>query len=90
MLKSNHIAQSNYFVFENFFQPNIKNTILCLLSYNDDLDKFTPIFSPGIILSSLKSLLFNNNIEFILVDSNQTKVEVGDLCQLFISLELLS
>ena len=76
----------NYLKFESFLKPNTNECILAMLVFNDDTDKFESIFSPLISLSSLKSLVLSNRLEFILTDANKNIVNLANHSQLFVSI----
>jgi hypothetical protein len=90
LLKSYKGLQSNYLGFNENFKPNTDSCILAMLNYNVDSDTFYPKFSLGIWLSYSKSVLCDNILEFVLVDSNKKKVQIEDKSQLFVSLKIIS
>lgn len=79
-------VKSNYLEFNNYFQPNSEHSILALLNFDEEKNRFTADFSPGIILSSGDFLLLHNILEFRIVDVKKHPVLLEDDCQLFINL----
>lgn len=88
LLKTNHAIEKNFLQFESFFNPNLEQSVLVLLNFDDETDKFVPKYTSGIVLPYSQTFL-DNNLEFTLVDSQQKQVEVNDLSQLFVSLSVI-
>jgi hypothetical protein len=76
----------NYLVFKDFLKPNFNDNILAMIQYDEEKDNFVPYFTPTIILPFLKTLTLNKTLEFIIIDSNKSQVQLDDLSQLFISI----
>ena len=83
-----HIG-SNYLICKYPLITTSFTQCLCLLSYNDDTDKFNVVFQPNNHFKYKNFLVLNNMLEFIIEDANQTTVEFLDgsvliLCITFI------
>lgn len=76
----------NYLIFKDFLKPNFKDNILAMLKYDEEKDNFVPYFTPTIILPFLKTLTLNKTLEFIIIDSNKSQIQLNDFSQLFISI----
>lgn len=90
VFKSNYALTSNFLIFNDFLKPNSYTTVLALLTYDDDNDKFVPMYTSDIELYYHHSLSLNNILEFYVQDSNQNRVEFANLSQLFVSLTIMS
>ena len=86
--KSNGRTESNFLFYNKFFTPNSYSTILALLHYDDNIDKFMSGFTTPITVQNNNFLSLNNLLEFTIVDSNQNQVEFLDNSQLFIAIEI--
>jgi hypothetical protein len=89
VFKSNYALTSNFLIFNDFLKPNSYTTVLALLTYDDDNDKFVPMYTSDIELYYHHSLSLNNILEFYVQDSNQNRVEFANLSQLFVSLTIM-
>lgn len=87
--KTNHSVDSNFLTFNNFLIPNSYGTILGMLSFNDDTDKFVPDFKSDLYLAYSNSLSLNSVLEFQILDAEKKQVKFMDLSQLYISVEVL-
>jgi hypothetical protein len=76
----------NYLTFKDFLKPNFDDTILAMIQYDEEKEKFVPYFTPTITLPFLKTLTLSKTLEFIIVDSNKKQVVINDFSQLFISI----
>jgi hypothetical protein len=88
ILKTPHNLKSNFLSFEEFYLPNMEESVLCMLQFNDDIDRFTAVFSPNLILHLNNTELFHTMLEFWIVDSSKNKVQVADLSQLYLSINI--
>jgi hypothetical protein len=84
---SSQRVPSNALLFNAFGKPNSPQTILALLSYDDNEDRFQPIYTNEIILPYKKSSMLNNLLEFRIFDAQKKQVEFKNYSQLYISIE---
>lgn len=88
--KTDHSIKSNFLTFNNFLIPNSYGRILCMLTYNDDIDKFIPEFESDIILPYHRNTLsLNSVLEFHIYDAEKKIVKFLDKSQIYIYIELL-
>lgn len=87
--KTNQSIDSNFLTFNNFQIPNSYGTTLCMLSFNEDTDKFIPEFKAGIHLPFLKDLSLNTVLEFTIYDAQKKLVTFMDMSQLYICIDVL-
>lgn len=87
--KTNHSVQPNYLKFTKFVIPNTFGLILCVLNYDDNLDKFVSAINTDILLPYNNSSSLTSVLEFTIVDANQKMVQFKDDSQIFISLKVL-
>jgi hypothetical protein len=87
--KTNHSVQPNYLIFKNFLIPNSFGLILCVLNYDDNLDKFVTTINTDILLPYNNSSSLTSVLEFTIVDANQKMVQFKDDSQIFVSLKVL-
>lgn len=69
--------------------PNTFGLILCVLNYDDNLDKFVSAINTDILLPYNNSSSLTSVLEFTIVDANQKMVQFKDDSQIFISLKVL-
>ena len=89
VFKTNHAIDSNFLIFNDFLIPNSYGRILCLLNYDDGIDKFVPIKKMDICLPYNATLTLANVLEFTVLDAEQKLVKFEDKSQLYISLSVL-
>jgi hypothetical protein len=82
-------AINNYLSFKAFNQPNVQESILAMLSFDEDKYKLEPLFDPHIVLPYSNVLTLNNILEFKLIDSRDRHILVSDKSQLFILLTII-
>jgi hypothetical protein len=82
-------ATTNFLAFKEFNQPNIEQSILAMLSFDEEQYKLNPLFTPHIILPYSNVLTLNNILEFKLIDSQDRHILVSDKSQLFILLTII-
>ena len=87
--KTGNSVDSNFLTFNNFQIPNSYGRVLCMLTYNDDIDKFKTEFKSDLHLPYFNTLSLNKVLEFHIYDSEKKIVEFMDLSQLYISIEVL-
>lgn len=87
--KTNHSADTNFLTFNSFLIPNSYGRILCMLTFNDDTDKFIPEFKSDIYLPYLNTLSLNSVLEFQIYDAEKKQVQFLDRSQLYICIEVL-
>lgn len=80
------LRSSNCLMFNGFLQANSEETILAMLTYNDDTNNFVAEFSPEINIPFQKYLLLNKTLEFIITDSNRTQLLIEDNSQLYFAI----
>jgi hypothetical protein len=89
VFKTNHAVEMNFLVFNGFLLPNSYSRILCLLTYDDMIDKFVPTKRMNIYLPYTNSLTLTDVLEFTIFDAHQKLVKFEDNSQLYISLTVL-
>jgi len=82
-------AINNYLSFQGFNQPNIEQSILAMVTFDEERNAIEPLFTPDIILPYSNVLSLNNFLEFKMIDSRGKQILVSDSSQLFILLSLL-
>jgi len=88
-LKTPLKTMSNYLLFKDAFKPNFEDSILAMISYNEDSDSFVAEFSPQLKFTISQNFNFTNSLEFYLVDANNQHMQVEDNSQLFFTLTVL-
>lgn len=86
--KTDHSISSNFLTFNNFLIPNSYGRILCMLTYDDESDKFMPVFKTDFVLPYQNTLSLNSVLEFHIYDAEKKLVQFLDLCQLYIQVEV--
>jgi hypothetical protein len=90
VFKTNLQLPDNYLIFNNFLKSNSYGCILALLTYDDDRDKFIPVYTSDVVLHHQpQSVMLNNVLEFYLYDSQQRLVEIQNASQLFVSITIV-
>ncbi len=80
---------SNYLICKDSLIVNTFTQCLCLLSYNDDTDKFNIVFQSSTKFPYKNFFVLNNMLEFIIEDANQTPVEFLDGSILILCITIL-
>lgn len=88
-IKSPTNIDCNSLRFNNFVSPNIQESILCMLTFNDEIDAFSPVFTPTITLPYQDIFSLPQTLEFTFCDENKSEVKCQDNSQLFVSLKIL-
>lgn len=86
-LTAPNINYDNYLGYQNFYKSNIKNTILAMV-ITDEFDNLQTIYAPELLIPYSASLNLDAFLQFIIVDSNGTLLQVEDGSQLFFSATL--
>ncbi len=79
---------SNYLICKNLLIPNSFTHSLSLLTYDDNLDKFTIVFQPTNVIPYNNFLVLMNMLEFIIKDSDGKTVEFLDESLIIVSLNI--
>lgn len=87
--KTSHSVDSNFLTFNNFLIPNSYDRILCMLTFDDDTDKFIPEFKASIYLPYQNTPSLNNVLEFQIYDAEKKQVQFMDLSQLYVCIHFL-
>lgn len=86
--------QSNFLAFNNELKSNIEDSVICMLTYNDEQNILIPIYQPEFSLTFQKnehlSSHLNTHLEFIIYDSNKKSVLVSDNSVLYFVVTLLT
>jgi len=82
-------VDSNFLTFNNFLIPNSYDRILCMLTFDDDTDKFIPEFKASIYLPYQNTPSLNNVLEFQIYDAEKKQVQFMDLSQLYVCIHFL-
>jgi hypothetical protein len=82
-------AINNFLSFKGFNRPNIEESILAMLTFDEDRNTIEPLFTPDLVLPYSNVLSLNNFLEFYMIDSRGEQIIVSDMSQLFILLSLL-
>ena len=88
VFKTNHAIDSNFLIYNGFLLPNSYSRVLCLLNYDDLVDKFVAVKKMDIVLPYHNSLSLPSVLEFTVIDAEQKLLKFKDKSQLFISLNL--
>jgi hypothetical protein len=88
IFKTNHAINSNFLLYNEFLLPNSYSRVLCLLNYDDIVDKFVAVKKMDIVLPYHSSLSLPSVLEFTIIDAEQNLVKFEDKSQLFISLTI--
>ena len=81
--------ESNSLFFNGFNVPPSIYSILALLNYDDNLDKFTAVEFMDLRIPFQNVYSLRNTLEFYITDSNRKIVEFKDLSQLFVNVTAL-
>lgn len=87
-LKAPLSSTFNSLRFNNFLKPNIKENILAMLVFNDEIDAFTPIFTPTIELPHQDVLTLPSILEFTICDETKRELVCEDNSQLFLTITI--
>lgn len=82
-------AVNNYLSFKGFNQPNLEQSILAMVTFDEERNSIEPLFTPDLVLPYANVLSLNNFLEFRFYDSKGQQIIVSDTSQLFILLTLL-
>jgi len=88
IFKTNHAIDSNFLRYNEFLLPNSYSRVLCLLNYDDLVDKFVAVKKMDIVLPYHNALTLPSVLEFTIIDAEQNLVKFEDKSQLFISLTM--
>jgi len=83
-------VNTNYLSFTDYVKPNTEASVLAMLQYDEDRNRFYSEYNPELILLYNTDLCLSEVLEFTLCDSKNQIVQVSDNSQLFIELTLLS
>jgi len=81
---------TNFLSFTDYIKPNTEATILSLLQYDEDRNRFLSEYNPELILLYNTDLCLSEVLEFSMYDCKNQLIQVSDKSQLFIEMTLLS
>jgi hypothetical protein len=81
--------EGNYFSFNRFNAPNLEDSILTMLTYDEGTNVLQPIFDPYLIIPYKDEITLTQDLEFKILDSNKRHVAISDNSQLFFILTLM-
>ena len=81
---------SNFLSFTDYVKPNAEASILSMLQYDDDKNRFCGEYNPELFILYNTDLCLSEVLEFTIYDSKNQLVQVSDKSQLFVELTLLS
>jgi len=81
---------TNFLSFNDYIKPNTEATILSLLQYDEDRNRFFSEYNPELILLYNTDLCLSEVLEFSMYDCKNQLIQVSDKSQLFIEMTLLS
>lgn len=84
IFKSSHALASNYLAFKNFLKPNSEDSVLSMVYFDENKNKFESSFSPEITIPYSTSYPLNTVLEFTVYDSTKKQVMLLDYSQLYI------
>jgi hypothetical protein len=80
--------EQNFMRFNRFYKANVEETILTMMAFDPLTNTLQPFFDPYLFIP-YKDNIFNQDLEFKILDSNKRHVTISDNSQLFIILTLL-
>lgn len=81
--------EGNFLSFNRFNSPNLEDSILTMLLYDNATNTFLPFFDPYLIIPYQDHITLTQDLEFKILDSNKRHVHISDNSQLFFVLTLM-
>lgn len=79
--------EANFLPFNSFGIQNSEKCVLSVLTYSNDTNTFDAVYEPPVTLTASNTLVFNNVLEFVLLDATQNIVPVRDGSHLFLTIK---